>query len=350
MRNLILLASGAALAVAAIGLCQPPPGGPPAQPRAGKVLVLDHEGTMTGDIERDGAFYRVRRLTGEVSVPASRVLTLCGSMDEAYQFLRGRAALIDPDERLRLAEWCKQHGLREQALAEYEAASRLRPDDTRLREVVRRLREALKRPATAGASLPAERTAPRVDVTEETKVAFAVKVQPILMNACASCHCDGRSPGFRLIRSWTGGSADRRSLENNLAAAAAHIDPRDVSASRLLRKAVTVHAEGMTAAPLRGKQLAAFRTLEEWARKLVADNPGLTPPPATPLPHPSAVAQVPTTFPYTPPAPPARPTGPAFGEGRPVPKAEEKPIDDGPGSPDEFNRENHAGKKDGMGP
>ena len=40
---------------------------------------------------------------------------LCGSLEEAYQFLRKRANLNDPDERLRLAEWCRQHDLREQA-------------------------------------------------------------------------------------------------------------------------------------------------------------------------------------------------------------------------------------------
>lgn len=339
MRNISTLVFGAALAAAAaVGLSRAQMGAP-AAPQTGKVIILDHEGTMTGDIERDGPNYRVRRLNGEVSVPATRVLRLCASMEEAFQFLRGRAALNDPDERLRLAEWAKQHGLRPQALAEYVEASRMRPDDARLRRLVLSLREALNRPAGPATPPPPPAHRESVDVTEETMNKFAVQVQPILMNACANCHCDGRAPGFRLIRSWSAGSQDRRSLSHNLATAVAHIDPRDVPSSRLLRKAISVHADGMTSAPLKGKQLAAFQTLERWVRQVVAENPNFK---AAPTPPPSAVA-------VTPPPPPAGGAPSAFGEGRPAPKAEEKRSDNGPGSPDDFNRENHGERTGGPG-
>src|SRR5262245_4518550 len=53
----------------------------------GRVLVLDNEHTLTGDIEFADGEYRVRRLIGETQVPAARVLKLCASLEEAYQFL-----------------------------------------------------------------------------------------------------------------------------------------------------------------------------------------------------------------------------------------------------------------------
>ena len=65
----------------------------------GRVLVFLSERTLSGDIERVGDHYRVRRLIGETLIPADQVLKLCGSLEEAYQALRGRANLNDPDER-----------------------------------------------------------------------------------------------------------------------------------------------------------------------------------------------------------------------------------------------------------
>ena len=71
-------------------------------PTRGKVLVLENEQPLVGDIERVGDAYRVRRLIGETTVPASRVLRLCADMNEAFQFVRSRANLSDADECLRL--------------------------------------------------------------------------------------------------------------------------------------------------------------------------------------------------------------------------------------------------------
>lgn len=43
-------------------------------PSHGKVLVLENDQTLAGDIERAGDLYRVRRLIGETTVPAERIL------------------------------------------------------------------------------------------------------------------------------------------------------------------------------------------------------------------------------------------------------------------------------------
>src|SRR5947209_2061289 len=85
--------------------------GETAPPRTtGRVLVLDNERTYEGDIERQGNQYRVRRGVSELWVQQENVLRLCATLEEAYAYLRSRANLRDPDERLRLANWCHLHG------------------------------------------------------------------------------------------------------------------------------------------------------------------------------------------------------------------------------------------------
>ena len=64
----------------------------PAGPVTGKVLVLDNERTLEGDIERVGDQYRLRRTVGETWVPAGRALRLCDSLEEAFRMLQEKSA------------------------------------------------------------------------------------------------------------------------------------------------------------------------------------------------------------------------------------------------------------------
>src|SRR4051794_35355730 len=100
MKKPFLLLAAGGLLLPGVLLSQVPE---PARPLTGKVLVLDNEHTLEGDIERIGDQYRLRRAVGETWVPADRALRLCASLEEALAYLRGRANLGDADEHLRLA-------------------------------------------------------------------------------------------------------------------------------------------------------------------------------------------------------------------------------------------------------
>jgi hypothetical protein len=316
---------------------------------AGKVLVLENENTMEGDVTRVGDQYRVRRSVGETWVPAAQVACVCGSIEEAYQFVRGRANLHDADERLRLAQWCRTHGLHAQAVVEVRAAVGLRPGHAETRRILAVLEQsAPARPARAPSrpGVP-EGPAPEADVTGECLGVFATRVQPVLMNACAHCHTPAYAGPFKLVRCYETGVGNRRSVQQNLAAVLAQVNFAQPQSSPLLTRALSDHGK-VGQAPLRGRQATAYRTLEDWVRRTVEDNPQLRQAPATAAAAPPGALRQAAAFgedaarPATPPAatvpaPAVSPgTPPRAAPSTPAPAAAPDPFD-----PEEFNRLAH---------
>lgn len=371
MKNIIALCLRLGVLLPALTPClgASEPKAAPGSPAKGRVLVLENERTLTGEIEFDGQQYRIKRALGETALPAQGVLRLCASLEEAYLYLKSRANLVDVDERVRLGEWCRQNGLHEQALAEMEAAAKLSPNDARIKRLINYLREVRTR-AQAPPAAPApveDASVPQLEVSAESLGKFATKVQPILMNACVNCHHSGRGGNFQLTRVTGLGLANRRSLEKNLVATLAQLNLKEPMASKLLTKAITVHASGMAQAPLKNRQTTAFRTLASWVEQTALTHPHLfqvesvpdstrtvsaanegkwgeerlsgtnaedaasSKPslPSTPMPVPmpsTGLAPAPAAFSATPP-PPARTAQPTI----------EDPVD-----PEKFNREFHS--------
>src|SRR5215470_1209685 len=131
-----------ALALAAPASIVARAGDPAVSQSKGTVLILDNERTLEGEIQRQGEQYHLRRSLGEVWIPRENVLRVCSSYAEAYEFLRTRSNLKDPDEHLRLAQWCQRHGLRKEALAEVSAAVELRPNHAESRRLLRNLQQS----------------------------------------------------------------------------------------------------------------------------------------------------------------------------------------------------------------
>lgn len=338
MKNFILLSLVSVLGLAVLAGAQlVVPSPTPA--RVGKVLVLDNEHTLEGDIELVGDQYRVRRTIGATFVPTNRVLALCASMVDAYRFLQGRCNLRDADERLRLAEWCRVHGLRDQAIDEVRAAVALRPEHVPSQRMLQNLTvtPSLRPGGPGGATDPEPGPLPALDLNAEAMTQFTTRVQPILMNACANCHASGRGGSFKLLRTYEAVLVPQRTTVTNAAAVLAQINVEQPLQSNLLSKALNLHGE-MTAAPFKNRQAPAFRTLEEWVRVAAASQPPREPAPVVPM---SATPTAPPSFavergsePKTlPPIEPAR-TVPTT----PVTAPPMKTLD--PFDPDVFNRQN----------
>lgn len=346
-----------ALAMAAWGV-------EPAMPLLkGKVLLLESDRALEGDIERHGDQYCIRRGTGELWVPAEKGHYLCASWDEAFAKLAARSNLADADERLRLARWCHAHGLRERALAEVKAALAIRPGSTEAKKLLASCQNAppaqLGQSAVGPAQLPAG-PPPAIDLSADCQALFTTRVQPILLNACASCHATGRGGNFQLVR-WAEGGQRGVTLKN-LAAVLLQINRHHPSLSPLLLKGASVHGQG-TQPPLPGgRQSVPFRTLDAWVRHVLASNPHLCPPaqaPAavfgSPSPAENFAANPAPVPPAGPPCPPPTPLNPAGSKTPPVvsrPMAAPAPANPanppvGPADPFDptvFNRQMHPPK------
>lgn len=304
-------------------------------PAAGRVLILENERTLEGDIQRQGDLYCLKRSIGETWIPADKVLGLFATHVEAYRVLRARANLDDPDERLRLARWCQRHNLPEQAREEATHAVRLRPRHGESRRLLENLQRA---PVAEPEPPPTQETAtddptPAVplELSTEALSLFITKVQPILTNACASCHATGRGGPFKLTRVIGVGTANQRTAQQNLAAVLAQLNLEQPHLSPLLTKAVNTHGDA-SQPPLKGRQVAAFHTLESWVRLTVAKNPHLREQTGRTV---VTAEDKPETS-----RPPTRPTGwAADAKAKPV----DKPVD--PFDPAAFNRQMHAPPK-----
>ncbi|MFO0967683.1 MAG: hypothetical protein U0793_19145 [Gemmataceae bacterium] len=249
----------------------------PAAPRIlGKVLVLDSERCYAGDVEKIREQYCVRHGTAEIWLPASKVLRVCPDWQGAYIFMKSRANLDDPDERLRLARWCQLNNLLVEALGEARMAQDLRPLHTETRRLVTVLKEQIevgktKSPARPAAVEPIDR-APALDVSHEASAQFVTRIQPILMNTCFTCHNGGRGGEFQLFRPSEGGS--QAAVQRNLKTVLTHVRFDNVAFSPILLKAATKHGAA-SSPPLPGKRSIPYQTLEQWVRAIVLTHPHL---------------------------------------------------------------------------
>src|SRR5262245_42876822 len=128
--------------------------GMPPDPETGKVIILTTEQLLEGEIIRVDEHYRVRRSVGESLIPADQVLKLVQNRQEALEVIRRRSNARDPDERLRVARWCLLYGLRVEALAEAEAALKLRPADADVQSMVRGLQRLKSSPPPTEEPVP----------------------------------------------------------------------------------------------------------------------------------------------------------------------------------------------------
>lgn len=239
---------------------------------APRIVILDNDNLVEGIVARVGDGYQIRRsVGGDMTLPANRVLAVVADRKEAFAVVQSRANRRDADEHLRLARWCAANGLPDEALAAARTAARMRPGFAAAEryaqtlEVLARTPKPMSDPAIvqAKAESPAGEAVtdvPAVDYNSESFPFFASRVNPVLMNACASCHARDDAKAFRLTR--VGG---RGGITRNLMAALPHVNPADPAASPILLRAIGPHGGG-AAAPLKTRAHPAFETLETWAR------------------------------------------------------------------------------------
>jgi hypothetical protein len=312
-------------------------------PAGTRVVVLDNENLVEGEVSKVAGGYQIRRATGDMTLPADRVAAVVADRKEAFAVVAGRANRRDADERLRLARWCAVNLLQEEALAEARAAARMRPGFAAAEQYVRLLEAVAKAvpPAADPSVVPAKAETPApdavtdvpaVDYNSESFPMFAGKVNAVLLNTCASCHARPDVKAMHLTRVGGRGGATR-----NLMAALPHVNAMDPAASAILLKAVTPHG-GATDAPIKTRAHPAYQTLETWARFARAPEGTAAPEAPPPAKDPAEPRKLPDLPPEKPTAPPV-PTE-AFGQdSKTVPPRPTKTEASDPFDPAIFNGE-----------
>lgn len=249
----------------------------PTPPETGKVLLLDNDLIIEGDVVRVKDEYSVKRDgAGEVLIPENRVVKLAQSKAEAFEFLRKKAKSSDADARIKLARWGLIHQLHPEALEEAEAALKLRPDDVQAKALVKGLKQLIEKPIAVnqpdarGAASDSEEVAMPSGFNANSFGPFATKVQPLLMNLCASCHATGKGGNYKLVRVFEA-SSNRKGTLTNLAATLNQIARDKPGSSPLLAKAVSAHGESAKS-PIHDPQASSFAVLEEWATTALKKN------------------------------------------------------------------------------
>ena len=182
-------------------------------------------------------------------------------------------------------------------------------------------------PAKLPASVvAAAESAEPIECGAEAFKRFTASVQPVLMNACASCHAGQYAGKFHLERTFIGSLNSRPATLRNAAVTLSQIDRTKPAASPLLVRAIAAHG-GAALPPLRDRSAPAFKQLDAWVTLALADS---TAPPAV-------EPKTETVSATLPPAP-----GSTFGADRPKPDAPSGPKD--PFDPVIFNRQYHPDK------
>lgn len=198
-------------------------------PSNSRVLLLRNGQAIVGQVSYEGEYYRVVLPTGEIRIRAAEVEHLCRDLQDAYRVKWAAISPNDVDAQMRLADWCVEYKMFEQAEALIVVAEQASPEMARVRIARRNLQLALN-PQRSPPSVPAMRVAPlsnRGDLDALTKSmphgtveTFRKTIQPMLVAGCAAARCHGTvaTNEFRLIRPVRGHILSRRATQRNLQA------------------------------------------------------------------------------------------------------------------------------------
>lgn len=255
---------------------------------AGQVVVLTNDATLQGQVQRIGDAYYIRGERGTSVLKADQVAKVLDTLPETYAFLRSRANLRDPDERCRLARWCRSNGLAMEADAEVAGALELRPDHPeaiQLRTLLERDRAkaALKAQSTSTSAVsgakpetPSRATFVALEGWDHVQsgplfVEYTRSIQPTLFNGCGTGACHGnidKAPGgFIVRRPYDAGNVTPYLTRQNLTQTLLLIDKKEPEKSKLLKKALEPHG-GAIRGPLGDADSPAYRQLAAWVAKV----------------------------------------------------------------------------------
>ncbi len=237
-----------------------------------QTLLLENGEMLTGLLEADAESFHVRTADGgRMVVPRRKVVLVARDEQAAHTHLSRRVSDHDVTALVRLIEWCLEHRLLDAADGECHRLSRVAPRHPELPSLTARLRFLTAGPdeSPRTAPLPSPRRivdeAAGPDIPAAAVADFTRRIQPLLMNSCATATCHGRAAenAFVLSQPLRGLHFTKRLTDRNLQSVLRQISFVTAEASPLLRMAESAHAD-LTAAPLPDQAAEQRDSLRAW--------------------------------------------------------------------------------------
>ncbi len=218
---------------------------------AEKVLLLHNGKIVSGTIKQSSTGYVVVKPEGQMILPFEHVRLEADNLEDAYRQQRNALPDHSAAGHCELARWCLTYGLKDQAQRELQEALRREPGSVTAKNMQQRLNDQLLatndlpilkekngRYSMLGDVNPVHTLEALGGLPRDVAGDFVSKVQPLLVNRCATagCHGPGSGQDFELQRTKLGKGSPKSYSERNLAAVLARIDRDRPLNSPLLNK------------------------------------------------------------------------------------------------------------------
>lgn len=248
-----------------------------------RLLLLQNGKVVKGVIRQSATGYVVNVTGGQMVLPFDQVRLEAADLEDAYRQLRDTLPDHTAAAHIELARWCLSTGLPDYARKELRAALRCEPDSTVAKNLLQRINDQLLTtkdvPAVTqrsgqfsmlGDAKPGIQPESLGGLSREAAADYMSKVQPILVNRCATagCHGPGSGNSFELQRAKLGKAPPKVYSERNLAAVIQRLDLERPLSSPLLVKLRGKTKSIIARQPHGGLSQEQQQTLRAWIESI----------------------------------------------------------------------------------
>lgn len=277
-----------------------------AAPAPAEQYVLLRDGRLVKGVvteKEDEDAIVVTQAIGAMTYRGSRIEKVCASIREVHEYKCSLVPDDDPDEQMKLAQWCLTNGLEAEARGHLALILKLSPkhkqalamrgslDQTQARlakaqqkdDGVRQAGGDVEDPGPAALDPAIVLKARRGMGLNDLPVVFdlppnaAIKraeefkrfVQPVLQLHCAKCHDERHDGTFQLVQIAKRADQTAEALRANLDATLRLVDRQEPGKSELLSSSLRPHGGGRNPRPVfRGSNDKAYQILSAWVNNL----------------------------------------------------------------------------------
>lgn len=218
---------------------------------AERLLLLQNGKVVKGVIRQSATGYTVNVTGGQMVLPFDQVRLEATDLEDAYRQLRDTLPDHTAAAHIELARWCISNSLPDYARKQLREALRCEPDSTVAKNMLQRINDQLLTtkdvPAVVqrsgqfsmlGDAKPGIPPETLGGLPRDAAADFVSKIQPLLVNRCATagCHGPGSGNSFELLRAKVGKAPPKIYSERNLATVLERLDLERPLSSPMLVK------------------------------------------------------------------------------------------------------------------